>query len=851
MQRRRFLQTLPSLAPLAGAAETGTSFPAVPALRESHFPSRLYQFVWRNWELANLDRMAAVVGGAARALDAMGRSMGLPAKPRLAEDYLKRIYITVIRQNWHLLPEEQIRQLLGWDRDTFAFTLKEDDFLDVKLGRVKPACEMLRYAAPSPEERQRAAEIARRIREWFPRELSTPAQARFAFAGELSRMPTRQGPVEVVAASGSEALRVAGKRFSAWTSGYGAEAGAVRRLHIAVEPARQAGYRIEVRGSRIGIRAASDREAIRALYRLRGEIEQRQSLALPAGSYAAEPAWSPRFVYSYFALYGDPLLEGEAAGLPDGYLDRAAACGVDAVWIQGVLNALAPSRAFPEFGKGWETRIANLRKLVERAESFGLRVILYLNEPRAMPAAFFRDREELRGTPYFDTFAMCTSAPRVREWLRESLAHVFRAVPALGGVFTITMSENHSNCFSHGGAWGDRYPEAKGCPRCSQRRGAEVIAEYVATVRDGVRAGSATAEVMSYDWGWGTPLAAELIPKLPKDTSVLSISEWSQPVERGGVRTAVGEYSMSVVGPGPRAKRNWELAREAGMRTIAKTQFNNTWEISAVPYIPVLPLVLDHCEALAEAGVDGTMASWTCGGYPSPNLRAANAYGEKPRPAKREVLRQEAERLFGAAGAPHGIRAWESFSRALQHFPYGVAIYVLPVQHGPANLLRVDPTGLKPGMILFPYDRYEAWRGVYPAATARRLLAELSAGWKEGLPDLEKAVAMSPPRRRGDAERELAIARTCFHHFASAGNQIEFHMLRDERATADGARRREIGERMAAIAQEEIALARSQFLVARGESTIGYEASNHYYYTPWDLVEKMLNCEAVLGAWRA
>ena len=52
---------------------------------------------------------------------------------------------------------------------------------------------------------------------------------------------------------------------------------------------------------------------------------------------------------------------------------------------------------------------------------------------------------------------------------------------------------------------------------------------------------------------------------------------------------------------------------------------------------------------------------------------------------------------------------------------------------------------------------------------------------------------------------------------------------------------------MRAIAQNsEIELAQRQFFVARGHSVIAYEASNHYYYTPLDLVEKTLNCRYVL-----
>ena len=37
---------------------------------------------------------------------------------------------------------------------------------------------------------------------------------------------------------------------------------------------------------------------------------------------------------------------------------------------------------------------------------------------------------------------------------------------------------------------------------------------------------------------------------------------------------------MSAVGPGPRAQRHWTEAKEAGLKTVAKVQLNNTWELS-------------------------------------------------------------------------------------------------------------------------------------------------------------------------------------------------------------------------------------------------------------------------------
>ena len=61
--------------------------------------------------------------------------------------------------------------------------------------------------------------------------------------------------------------------------------------------------------------------------------------------------------------------------------------------------------------------------------------------------------------------ALCTSHPAVRQWMSDALAHVFRQVPDLAGVYTITASENLTNCASHG--------DWRSCQRCkdAQRRG--------------------------------------------------------------------------------------------------------------------------------------------------------------------------------------------------------------------------------------------------------------------------------------------------------------------------------------------------------------------------------------------
>src|SRR5206468_2231844 len=112
--------------------------------------------------------------------------------------------------------------------------------------------------------------------------------------------------------------------------------------------------------------------------------------------------------------------------------------------------------------------------------------------------------------------------------------------------------------------------------------------------------------------------------------------------------------------------------RQNRVPTLAKVQLNNTWEISAVPYIPVPHLVQRHIENLLDQGVSGLMLSWTLGGYPSPNLEVAKEYYYSPKPESRDVLERVATRRYGAAAARQILAAWECFSTAFQEFPYGV-----------------------------------------------------------------------------------------------------------------------------------------------------------------------------------
>lgn len=706
--------------------------------RPPHFPDRLHAFVFRNWSLVPVERMARVVGAKPEDVAALGKAMGLGEPPSIPELQWRRSYITIIRRNWHALPYEQLLELLGWTREKLDFTLREDDFLYHKLGNAKPACPPLRWAPPGEKAGARAREIAAILAEEFPGGATGAADPLFSFVERLSRPP---------------------------------EDGVPRR----------------------------------------------------------EYRFSPRFCYSYFALYGDPLLEKEADPYPEGYLARLARAGVDGVWLQGVLHKLAPFPWEPARSERWEERLRSLGELVARAKRHGISLYLYLNEPRTMPVAFFGARAELKGVVTGDHAALCTSHPDVRKWLRESVARICREVPDLGGFFTITASENPTNCWSHG--------RGAQCGRCGKRKDAEVIGEVNATFLEGIRDAGSRARLIAWDWGWGwaAPSSVETIEQLPAGAEFMSISEWNLPIERGGVKGVVGEYSLSAVGPGPRATRHWEVARKRGLRTLAKIQAANSWELSAVPYIPAVENSALHAANLRRAGVDGLMLGWTLGGYPSPNLEVVAEVSSMEAPDAEAAMRAVAKRRFGEALAPRAVEAWRAFSAAFREFPFHVGVvYQAPLQMGPANPLWEAPTKYKATMVGYPYDDLDAWRAIYPPEVFASQLEKVADGFDRAAAAL--ASAPSPALRE-----ELSVAEAAAIHFRSVANQARFVLAR--RAAASEGRRAAL-ER---LLRSELALAKRLHALQSADSRLGFEASNHYYYVPLDLAEKVLNCRDLLS----
>ena len=122
-----------------------------------HFPTKHQAFLFRAYEYIPAKKIAKILGTTAETVHRAVADMGLPVG-EANEDWLKKGYVTVIRRMWHILPYEQLLELLEMDEGSFATILREEDFLDVKLGD-KPACDPVYFRPLTDEEKACTKEI--------------------------------------------------------------------------------------------------------------------------------------------------------------------------------------------------------------------------------------------------------------------------------------------------------------------------------------------------------------------------------------------------------------------------------------------------------------------------------------------------------------------------------------------------------------------------------------------------------------------------------------------------------------------------------------------------------------------
>ena len=128
-------------------------------------PTLWQTVVFRNWGMVRAEKLAEVLRTDEATVYNEARALGLD-RMSYDPDWVDKGFVTIIRNNWDVLPNEDIRTLLSVTEKEWHALLAEYDFLDVKLGE-KPVVHSVKYAPLSAAQRLQTEKIGAFVREKF------------------------------------------------------------------------------------------------------------------------------------------------------------------------------------------------------------------------------------------------------------------------------------------------------------------------------------------------------------------------------------------------------------------------------------------------------------------------------------------------------------------------------------------------------------------------------------------------------------------------------------------------------------------------------------------------------------
>ncbi len=814
-----------------------------------HFPTRFQALIFRLWEAVPAKRLAEVLRTDEQTVKAVAADMGLDEQEETAE-WLSRGYISILRHSWNILPYNQLCQLLGWDEERLEFILKEDDFLDIKLGGwqcKKTDCREVVYRPLTDEEKKRTAKIKEIVETEIIPLKKNGYEKPFTFFADRYK-PIAEGIRKEVTVNSDWTVKAYCDEVSEYVDDFKSEVKTLYgvefaedgekciEIHMDIKSDDEEYHEIEVADNVIKINAGTPTGIMRALYFLLDLAGGAGALTFDKKVYKRKTKIKTRFIYSFCGLYGDVLDKDSRISFPDELLKGYARLGINGVWIQGVFYKIAPYPFDEKKSEGWEERLKNLEEMTRRCARYGIKVYMYINEPRDMPLEFFEKNPHLKGTSQKPGVAcLCSSHPETHKYLKDTIQTICRNVPLLGGFVNITQSENTVLCYSRGiGEINEsehKHIKVDFCPVCGKRKGSEVVAEVLKVMADAAYEMNHDIKFFAYAWAWKPHFKHELenlVSLLPKNIIVLQVSESGIEFKRGDVTNTVRDYSLSIVGPGGPAKELWRMSRLHGLEVAAKVQINNSWECATVPFLPVYENVIRHMQNLTDEGIEHIMLSWTLGGYISDNIKIASAYFFEDT----ENNENPYDTVLDIAYGKYAAKVKEAvgyFCRGFAEYPFDIRhIYDGPSNIGAANILYPEATGMKATMVCYPYDDLKGWCGeAYTPEALEMQYTKLCGEWEKGLEIIEDM----PEYEFND------MAVYGYTLFKSSLNQIRYYMLRDGNKAKP---------KMKEIAENEKQLAVAAYKIMLRNSAVGYEASNHYYVTRAALMEKIINCNYIL-----
>jgi len=583
-------------------------------------------------------------------------------------------------------------------------------------------------------------------------------------------------------------------------------------------------FRIEASKERIVICGFDERGVMRGLQHLEDLMKFRRAPVVDAFAEERSPLYSPRITSAPF--YSTLELELPIDPYTDELLSRISHAGFDSFWMWGELFDVGHSDVYAELDHGVRQRQQKLQQIAERARNYGLDVYVVLAY-RPLPESFFKRHPGARGTPfqaYGGVNVPCTSAPEVRQSIREATKNLFTEVPALRGTVFIVGGEGFIHCYTRG----------MNCPRCSLRSAQEVVAELAGTIQEGVRSGRRDAHVALWPysasnfWSKDDITQSKLIEKLPPDITFLTEFGKEGLITFGENTIPAYDYPISYLGPSERFSEQSRLVERQGLPLWVKTEHAIALELVQTPYIPVFFRWAERFRRIHDfPRVSGIFANWMHYGFmPSPAAEVFKWHTWSPLPDTETLLRKMARRDFGPGTEQYALAAWRQWSDAISHYPFSGSMAMGPIQKGPAHPLFLNPEYKPVHGHGRQFKNDLSWTRPWGPEVALRQLEQLEAGWQRGVKSWEEVISKAAPQLRANAEREAGVGRAILYCIRSTLHVGRFYQVRDTLwQEKDSGRAAKLWDQLRDIARAELVNAREALQIVSQDSRLGYANS--------------------------
>jgi len=638
------------------------------------------------------------------------------------------------------------------------------------------------------------------------------------------------------------------------------------RIHTEqIHTSRGETFRLVVQETECRIQAGDTEGIRRGLFFLEDLLLGAEGPFLPLGELERAPFIHTRISRCFFGPIKRPpknkdeLLD-DVDYYPDGYLNRIAHDGVNALWLTIEFRNICKTSLTPVVDPDRDRRLEKLRKTVAKCRRYGIQVFVFCIEPRVMDPdnPLLLAHPELGSAPFSGTGRLfCPFSEAAQTYLYEAVYDIFSQVPHLGGLINISYGERSTTCLS---AADENWRVA--CPICAEKAPGEILHASLSAMERGMHAASPSAKLISWLYvpgnGTGVAHSTAPFPDIARRTPPGVICQYN--FESDGAKLQLGkerhagDYWLSYIGPSEIYTRIAKAAAEHGVELGAKLQACNSFEASTVPYIPVPGNLYQKYAAMRRLGVTSVMQCWYMGNMPSVMHRAAaSVLPFAPDDLDEETFLLElARRDWGPVHAARVVRAWRLFGEAYDNYPISNAFQY----YGPINDGIVWPLHLKPAhknlspvwKLEFPPsgDRIgECFSGNHTMEEVLELCGRMSAIWRIGVDELLELA----PFCAGDPERQrdLTVAQALGIQFQTGYNILRFYDMREKLLYDASDSRAELLAAMRDIVEEEIENATAMAALCEINPFLGFQAeAEGYTYFPAELRWRVERLQEVL-----